>query len=313
MNAPLVIPTEKDPVILRQLTIEDAPAYFEAVDANRNHLSQFGDETAAKYPNLESVEESFLNPSNPAKLRLGIWDSNTFVGSANLTPGEDGKSAEIGYWLDDRHTGKGYATVATRALAAHARQQRFHRVFANVTVGNEASASVLKRAGFVQTAQRAGSLAFELAKRLPDALYQSSYALETITSREHFLATEHIRAFREQYAPQYTPQRADRAFGILLHPSSGGTALSKRHDIKPEELGLIVKTREEVGLPLPSRDAQVGNVNVVQVGSFLDFADEAMSRQRLWGLNKETLQLVAQLAEHLKSQLEPQAEANAQG
>jgi len=163
MNQILVLPTEQEAVVLRQLTIEDAPAYFNAVDANREHLSQFGDTTAQKYPTLESVQESILNPTNPDKLRLGIWDEDTFVGSINLTPEEDGSEAEIGYWLDARHTGKGYATVATRALANYAKN-KFPKVRAEVAEGNEASVRVLERVGFEQTAQRAGKLVFELVR-----------------------------------------------------------------------------------------------------------------------------------------------------
>ncbi len=167
MNTPLALQTEQEPVVLRQLTVEDASAYFAAVDANRDHLSQFGDKTATKYPDLQSVVSSIANPSNPNKIRMGIWDGSTFVGSANLTPDEDGQATELGYWLDARHTGKGYATLATTALSKYA-ASRFHRVYAEVVEGNEASSRVLVRSGFEQTAKEAGRLIFE-AKSLEQA------------------------------------------------------------------------------------------------------------------------------------------------
>lgn len=310
MNTPLVIPTEKDPVILQQLTVEDAPIYFAAVDASREHLSQFGDETAAKYPTLETVEASLNNPSNPDKLRMGIWDGETFVGSINLTP--DGDEAEVGYWIDSRYTGNGYATVATRALTGYAKQQRFRRIFANVSIGNEASTAVLRRSGFIETARNAGSLAFELASKVDDANYESRYSIETITDPEQYLTTEHIRAFREQHMPDITPQRADRAFGILIHPSIGGTALSKRHPIEPSELGLVVKSRDETYLPMPAKDAIVSNLDVVQVGSLLDFAETKMTNAHLWGLNKETKRFLNELVDFLKSQIEASTDEVAQ-
>lgn len=162
MSAPITLSTEREGLTLRQLTIEDAPAYFEAIDANREHLSQFGDETADKYPDLEAVEQSILEPKNPDKVRLGIWDDETFVGSINLTPDEDGKAAEVGYWLDGRHTGHGYATLATTALSKYA-APKFQRLYAEVVDGNEASARVLERSGYQQTAREAGRLVFELA------------------------------------------------------------------------------------------------------------------------------------------------------
>lgn len=185
MNAPLTLPTEQDPVVLRQLTVEDAPAYFAAVDANRDHLSQFGDETAAKYPDLKSVVNSIANPSNPDKIRMGIWDGDTFVGSANLTPDEDGQATELGYWLDARHTGKGYATLATTALSKYA-LPRFHRVYAEVVEGNEASSRVLMRSGFEQTAREAGRLIFEatsLEQAEPANLHEVA-ALQDVQVRE---------------------------------------------------------------------------------------------------------------------------------
>ncbi len=160
MNSrPLVIPTEQNEVSLRQLTLEDAVVYFNAVDANREHLSQFEDDTSKKYPTLEEVEKSITSPTN--KLRMGIWDEDKFVGSINLTPSSDGKVAEIGYWLDERQTGKGYATVATAALTNYAKQ-RFTKVHAEVVEGNDASARVLKRTGFHQVGRKGTHLLFDL-------------------------------------------------------------------------------------------------------------------------------------------------------
>jgi RimJ/RimL family protein N-acetyltransferase/GNAT superfamily N-acetyltransferase len=163
MSASLVIPTERQNLTLRQLSIEDAPAYFEAVDANRKHLSQFEDETASKYPDLPSVEQSILEPSNPHKIRFGIWDDDAFVGSINLTPNDNGKTAEVGCWLDGRHTGNGYATLATTALSGYA-SPKFQKLYAEIVDGNEASVRVLERAGYHQTAKKAGRLVFELDK-----------------------------------------------------------------------------------------------------------------------------------------------------
>ena len=137
----------------------DAPAYFEAVDANRVHLSQFGDTTADKYTDLQSVVDSLEQPTDPDKLLMGIWDGENFVGAISLTPIEDG--AEIGYWLDGHHTGHGYATLAVKALGSYA-AKRYPQVYANVIEGNETSSRVLQRAGFRQVAQKAGRLVFEL-------------------------------------------------------------------------------------------------------------------------------------------------------
>lgn len=156
----LIIPTEMQGLVLRELsTPEDDIAYFAAVEANRDHLSQFGDVTAAHYKTIEDVTASRLNAGD--KKRMGIWHDGTFVGTVNMRPQKDGTSAEIGYWLDSRHEGHGYATVATRALSGYA-AQRYSRVFAEVIRGNEKSAKVLRRAGFTQTASFVGDMVFEL-------------------------------------------------------------------------------------------------------------------------------------------------------
>lgn len=148
-------------MILRELEIKDAAAYFESVDANREHLSQFDDRTALKYPTLSSVEDSIENPDNPEKLRFGIWDNSNFVGTINITPDVD--SAEIGYWIDKRFIGNGYATIATRALSVYI-SDKFSTVFAEVKNGNEASCKVLERSGYLRVNQNNTKIIYEFNK-----------------------------------------------------------------------------------------------------------------------------------------------------
>lgn len=183
----LRIQTERTGVELRQLATEaDDTAYFAAIDANRDHtLSQLGDETAAKYPDLASVRATRLNPANRDKLRLGIWDGEVFAGSINLTPDQYG-SAEIGYWLDARHTGNGYATIATKALARYG-ARKYYLVYANVTDGNEASVAVLERAGFQMLAKEVGSTVFGLnGIKAPSSTKPTPRTAETVTATQAF-------------------------------------------------------------------------------------------------------------------------------
>ena len=73
METPLSISTDREGLYLRQLTTEaDDAAYFAAVDACRDHLSQYDDETAANYPTLEAVTNARTHPRNPHKIRLSI-------------------------------------------------------------------------------------------------------------------------------------------------------------------------------------------------------------------------------------------------
>jgi len=254
MNPVLELPTEQETVVLRQLTPEDASAYFEAVDANRDHLRQFGDNTAEKYPTLESVEESIANPSNPDKLRMGIWDDETFVGSINLTPSDDGSDAELGYWLDGRHTGKGYATVAAKALAGYAKN-KFPKVHAEVVDGNEASSRVLERAGFKQTAREAGKLIFELIRNQSRSI--------SLSETEYF-----ERDGFEGHV--YVPKEAGEGFNALVidvhgrHPEKRILAGNTRSYFVIDGSGTFVVDGE-------TQEAEKGDLLVIEAGSVYQY------------------------------------------
>lgn len=62
---------------------------------------------------------------------------------------DDGRSAELGYWIAPGRQGRGYATAAVRLLLAYGFEQRgFHRVEARVFERNEPSRAVVEKAGF---------------------------------------------------------------------------------------------------------------------------------------------------------------------
>jgi len=158
MSARLVIPVGGT-LFLRQLKIADAPALFALVDANRDHLSQFNDTTALRYPTLSAVVERIMD-EQANEVRFGIWDGNVLVGfikAGFLSVG----LVEIGYWLGEQHSGRGYMTAAVRALTAWAYGlPKVQRVFARVLDGNDKSAAVLLRAGYTQYFKRALYLFF---------------------------------------------------------------------------------------------------------------------------------------------------------
>jgi RimJ/RimL family protein N-acetyltransferase len=145
---PLIIPTDNPDLYLRELILADAPEYFAVIDANRQHLNQYDEGIADKYPTEASVRQSILYPNSADRLRTGIWNDGTFVGSANLTPVSP-DSVALGYWLDGRQTGKGYVTVAARALAYYG-LERYRVVEASTHRDNHSSMAVLGRIGFRQ-------------------------------------------------------------------------------------------------------------------------------------------------------------------
>ena len=76
---------------------------------------------------------------------------DSFAGTCGLNGIDElNRSANLGYWVDTGHTGRGLATAATRLLAAHAlRRLDLHRLEIVMAVGNLASRRVAERAGAV--------------------------------------------------------------------------------------------------------------------------------------------------------------------
>ncbi len=144
-------------IVLRQFTPSDAAPLFALIDRQREHLGQFGDTTAEKYPDLESVEKSIAEPPNPDRLRFGVWDNEVLVGTVNLTPRvkpdswQRSGSAVIGYWIGSDFTRRGHATRAVDALTDYGHEQLgYQRIYATVDQGNRPSLGVLERAGYAR-------------------------------------------------------------------------------------------------------------------------------------------------------------------
>ena len=149
----LQLKTTRKGVVLRQFSARDAHPLFALISANRKHLSQFGDQTARKYPEYLSVWLSIITPDHREKLRLGIWLGERLAGTINLLPKADG-NAELGYWIGGEFCGKGLATLATISLTKYAYVTLGHKmVTAHVHKDNLASLRVLEKAGFATVIQ----------------------------------------------------------------------------------------------------------------------------------------------------------------
>lgn len=75
----------------------------------------------------------------------------TLIGQVDASVDDNHVCTNLGYYFFPDFWGQGYATEAVRAIADHLEQQGIHRQVATVTVGNLASAKVLKKAGFAFT------------------------------------------------------------------------------------------------------------------------------------------------------------------
>ncbi len=158
------IRSETDAIVLREITLVDAQTYFDLVDYDRQHLSQFDDKTAAKYPDVESVEKSIHNyPKN--KIRFGIWDDGVMVGSRNLTYSDDRKDVELGVWVSQKYLGHHYSTRSNIMAQEFAfRDSQVEKVFCAVEEDNAASIKSVERAGLVLSKKEGGKLFFEMTR-----------------------------------------------------------------------------------------------------------------------------------------------------
>jgi len=147
----IILRSQDDTIVLKQLIPEDAENLFQLVDADRAHLSQHGDTTAEKYRTAESVRDSIVHPDpkKPGKIRFGIWDGEIMVGSINLTPlGND--RVESGSWVGKAHTGYNYAARARGLLIDFAFDQLHAKeIVSKIIIGNEPSRRSVKRSGYL--------------------------------------------------------------------------------------------------------------------------------------------------------------------
>lgn len=134
--------------VLRRATAADAQAIVDLRVANRTRLEPYepdADDPDARY-RLDGIERWVETPG-----RFVILDEGLVAGTLSLFNPNGGplKSAILGYWLDEAHTGRGLATRAvSEALAIAFGEMGLHRVEAGTRPENVASQRVLERNGF---------------------------------------------------------------------------------------------------------------------------------------------------------------------
>lgn len=139
---------------LRPLRAEDASALAAAYVRNREHLAPYDplrDESFYTDEGMARAVEAQLRAIGHGQVDAWtLWYDGQVVGRLNLTNIVRGvlQSANVGYWVDHEHTGRGLATAAVDSAVVRARQLRLHRLEAGTLVHNERSQRVLLRCGF---------------------------------------------------------------------------------------------------------------------------------------------------------------------
>lgn len=105
----------------------------------------------------ETVDSAFIRQGIDAwlagnSLPCNIYSGEQIVGSIELRMNRYQQTAEIGYWIDTDHEGRGVVTRACRALIEHGIEQQVKRFELHIATANERSVAVAERLGFTREA-----------------------------------------------------------------------------------------------------------------------------------------------------------------
>jgi RimJ/RimL family protein N-acetyltransferase len=155
LTLPPVIETPR--LTLRPHAPGDGPALKAAIDANLEHLQRWMDWAVREPSPVDVIEDRIAN--FVASFAMGrdwgygirlVSDPGTIIGGCGMHARIGINALEIGYWLDSRQTGRGYATEAAAALVKAAFSlPGIEHVEIRCAPDNVASAAIPLRLGFV--------------------------------------------------------------------------------------------------------------------------------------------------------------------
>ena len=137
---------------IRKWRIEDKADLAENL-SNKHVLDNLRD--GLPYPYTEKDAEEFIGAmlsSDPDKtFAFAITLDDKVIGSIGVFRGENihFRTAEMGYYIGEKHWGKGYMTSAVRQACEYVFEHSdILRIYAEVFARNAASCRVLEKAGF---------------------------------------------------------------------------------------------------------------------------------------------------------------------
>ena len=150
---PLVLETQR--LVIRPADVNFAAEVNEAVCESQPTLAQWmpwADHVPTLAETWEHLFQSQRRFEAGEDCGLCLWNkvTNAFVGGSGLHPrSSDPRCREIGYWVRDGQTGRGYATEAVQAIAAAGfRHLNLKAIEIRTSSRNVASQAVARRAGF---------------------------------------------------------------------------------------------------------------------------------------------------------------------
>jgi len=89
---------------------------FGLIDEGREHLNQFDEGIADKYPDLTSVFDSVAHPARGISQFAIVSETDGVVGSINTLITTDPTDLLIRYWIGESKIGNNYGALAVSAL-----------------------------------------------------------------------------------------------------------------------------------------------------------------------------------------------------
>lgn len=148
-----------DKLYLKLFNKNEAEELHKLVESNKDYLKKW----LAWIDDMENIEDvkDFIEKTRQGfateeNITAGIWYQEELVGVIGYNNIDwKNKKANLGYWLDQGHQGKGIITAACKALIDNAFNNfNLNKVEISCAEGNTKSRAVPERLGFVQEGVR---------------------------------------------------------------------------------------------------------------------------------------------------------------
>ena len=149
---------KKDKIELKTFLADESPTLFNLIDKNRDHIGKWliwVEKTKTTEDTEVKIKEWEEKEKKGEGINFGIWYKNELVGVVSYNYiNKEHRKAEIGYWLDKDHQGKGIMTNACKLLIDYGFSDlNLHRIEISCAKGNEKSCAIPERLGFTKEGQ----------------------------------------------------------------------------------------------------------------------------------------------------------------
>lgn len=142
-----------DELTMRMLEMRHEQQYYELIDRNRAHFGRWLTWIQATKTAVDAgafIQRYLKRHADGNGILVGLWHRNTLVGAALIREIDHSvKCAEMGYFIDERCQGRGWATRMCQEMIAYIFEELvMNKVVINCASANERSIALPKRLNF---------------------------------------------------------------------------------------------------------------------------------------------------------------------